>query len=258
MPLRPIAPKVPSHPVLPVQHSLAFNYNIRDEQHTEGPTVATANVPLQHQAAPQPYMPPIPSSHDSSCLSPNYRVTSLERQQHVVVAPPTNIYSNRVSVTPVDDGYSDLAPENLPSGARVVTSESASLSAEYSPYGNLQLQETSQNQQGQSYWIPTPDTQEVCSPGYQKVWTAMVQPTIGVHQRQCSKLNRALYAHTNIYPSDSTQFNHCNILSINSPIYPCTIHHSIKTGNIWHVSIVPRSGALTLKASCLVTRKTRG
>jgi len=176
--LRLLAPKLPCPPVPPVQHRLLLEHsNTRDEQDTEVPARLTANVPFQYPAALQQYIPSVSPGYtftSSPLLSPDPVVSSLEQKQHAVVTPYTNFYSDRVPLASADD-YSNLAPGNLP---RMITSESHGLSTENPPYGNLQIQETIQNPQGQDYWVPTLDTPEV--------WTVMAQPTIGVNQCQCS------------------------------------------------------------------------
>jgi len=148
--LRPLAPK------LPVSHRLELeHYNIGDEQDTEVPVMHTANVWLQHSAISQPYIAPAPSSHDLTSFT--------------LLSP----------LTSPDDDFPQLACGNLLSGAPVVTNSHT----EHSPYGNLQLQETIQNRQGQDYWIP--GIPELHTPE-DAVWTGMAQPTIGFHQGQYS------------------------------------------------------------------------
>jgi len=73
---------------------------------------------------------------------------------------------------------------NLLRGARVATRESRSHSTQHPQYSSSKCQETAQNRQSQDYWVPTYDTSEV--------WTAMVQPTLGIHQSRCSLPNRTL------------------------------------------------------------------
>jgi len=179
--LRLLAPKSSlSHSVSPVQQ--LERHNIWDEQDTEAPPTATTNVKLQHPATLQLYIPSVPNSgHDLTSpplLSPDATVSSLEGKQDEVVAPCTNIYSSRVPLPPANDSLPELARGNLFPGARAATSESYGLSTQHPSYDNLQLQETTQNRQGQDYGIPTLGTPEV--------WTAMVQPTMGDHQSPCS------------------------------------------------------------------------
>jgi len=157
--LRPLAPKLPSHPVSPVQHMLQLeHHNIWGEQDTEGSTTAMANFKPQHVAASQPYIPSVSSGHvftSSPLLSP---------------------------LASADDGFPELACGTLLSRAPVVTScgENYGLSTHHLPYGNLQFWETIQHRQGQDNWVPTLDASEV------SVWTAAAQPIFGVHQSQQS------------------------------------------------------------------------
>jgi len=178
--LRPLAPKLPGHPVSPVQHRPQLEHqNIRNEQDTEALTTHKADFGLQHPATSQPYIPSVPSSHDftlPSLLSPNTTFTNLERKQPVVVNPCTNIYSDRFLLTSAYGGFQGLAQGNLASG--VDTHGSVDLSTQHLLYGDLQLQETTQNPQGQNFWMPTLHAPE------DSVWVAMAQPTIGVDQGQ--------------------------------------------------------------------------
>jgi len=162
--LRRLAPKAS-----PVQRRLQLeHHNIWDEQDTEAPPTATTDIPSVPNSGHVLTSPPP--------LSPDSTVSSLERKQYAVVAPCTNAYSNRAPLSSANDSLPELACGNLLSG--VVTRESRDPPTRYSPYGDLQLQEAIQNRQGQDYWIPMLGTPEV--------WTAMVLPTIGVHQSPCS------------------------------------------------------------------------
>jgi len=156
--LRLLAPKAP---VLQLEH------NIWDEQDTDAPTAATTNVKPQRPATSQSYIPCVPSSNNfksSPLPPPGSTVSCLERKQYGVATPCTNIPSD---------------PEvTLLSRTRVV-SHMHGLSIQYPPNGNSQHRQTTQNRQGQDYWIPTLDAPEV------PVWTAVTQPTVGVHPSQC-------------------------------------------------------------------------
>jgi len=181
--LRLLAPKVKArlrHSVSPVQHRLQLeHHNIRDEQNTEPPTAATVNVKLEYPETSQSYIPSVSSDFTSPpLLFPDSTVSSFERKQDAVVAPCTNGYFNRVLLAPADGNLPELTCGNLLSGDQVATDESHGLPSQHPSYNNLQLQETMQNQQDQDYWASTLDTPEV--------WTIMTQPTIGVHQSQCS------------------------------------------------------------------------
>jgi len=164
--LRLLAPKGKAPPVSPAQQRLQLEHNIRDEQD------AVANVKIHYPATSQAYLP-VCSIHNfalSPLLSPNSTASSLEQKQYAMFPPCTNIYSNKASAY---GGFPELVSGNLVPG--VDTRESVGPSTHY---GNLELQETIQNPQGQGYWIPTLNTPEV--------WTVMGQPTIGAHQSQCS------------------------------------------------------------------------
>ncbi|KAF8453214.1 hypothetical protein BGX38DRAFT_1141656 [Terfezia claveryi] len=182
--LRPLAPKgkAPSfHQESPAQRRRQLQHqNIRNKQDTAAPPATTANVKLKHRATSQTYIPSVSSSHGRECaqsllLPPDPAVSNLERKQYAVVAPCTKISSNRVPSTSVDDSIAELPRGNLPSGALVIASESHVLSTQHSPYDNLQLQETFQNQQGQDYWTPT--------------LGSLVQSTVDAHQSQLPQPN---------------------------------------------------------------------
>jgi len=178
--LRPLASKgkaSPSHLGTPALH-LEHN-NIRGEQDTAAPAAREADVKLQNPATSQPLninINPLSSDHGftpSPLLPPHPMASSLKQQQYAAVAPSKNIYFNRVPLASDDDGFPEFAPGTLLSG--VVTHETDGLST---PYGNLQLQETIQNPQGQDYWVPALNALA------DAVWTAIAQPTIGVYQGQ--------------------------------------------------------------------------
>ena len=173
--LRRLAPKGRAYPV---QHKLQPSHdNIQDQQPAEH-LDPVYDVHLRNSAASQSGVP-VSFDHDftSSPLHPDHTVSSLEPIQDLAIAPCPNIYSNTMPFAWADDGAPELAPGNLFSG--VVTTESHGL-LPHLLYGNLQFRMTSQNRQGQDYCIPTHHTPEDAG------WTAMAQPTIGLHQGQCS------------------------------------------------------------------------
>jgi len=181
--LRPLAPKLPGHLDTQMQtFGLQLEHNnTRDEPDAEAPTATTANVEIQHSATLQSDIPSRSSGHDftsPSLLSPHPTASGLKEKQYAVVA---NIYSSGVPLPSADDGYSALAYESLPPGAKVVTSESRGLSTQHPPNDNLELQQTIQNRHGQDYSVLTRDIPEV--------WPAMVQPATSVHQGQCSGIS---------------------------------------------------------------------
>ncbi|KAF8453221.1 hypothetical protein BGX38DRAFT_1268791 [Terfezia claveryi] len=162
--LRLLAPKGKTHPettVLQLEHT-----NIQDEQTTEG---NAANVQNQHPATSQSYIPNVSSTSSSLPL-----LNSMG-SSHKAVAQCTDIHSNRGPSALFDRGFSEFVHGNLVPG--VETYESAGLSTHHLLYDKLQHQEATQ---GQDYWVPTLDAPEDAD------WTAIVQPTIGVHQGQSS------------------------------------------------------------------------
>jgi len=144
---RPLTPKSKALPVTPVHHRQTVGRNnIQEHQLTEGARPAN-EVDIQQSAT---------SVTPSSPLQPGHTFLSPEKTQQSVVAPSTSTYSNRVPLSLADNG----SPEPV--------------------RGNLQLQETVQNRQGQDYWVSTLNAPEGA------VLTGMVQPTIGIHQGRCS------------------------------------------------------------------------
>ena len=215
--LRVLAPAPPRHPVSPVQHRLQLEHNTQDEQDTEAPEPATTNNKLQNPATSQSYFSldpdPTPFSHEftlSSLLRPDSVVSSLERKRYAVVAARADIYPNSVPF-PLADNSSALG--NLLSG--VVTRENHSCSAQHLRNGNLQAQETIQNQQSQGYWVPTPNTPE------NVVWT-MVQPTTGAHQGQRSICFLTQHAR----PHTDTHWNR-SIIPIHYQSTPFHVHPTV-------------------------------
>ena len=182
---RLLAPKAPSHPETPVPQ--LEHHNIQDEQNT---ATHVAGVQLQQIISQSP----VASGHDftpSPLFSPGSTVPSPERKQYEAAYP--NIYTSGAGAPFALANHSppQLVSRSLLSGVQALNSESLDLTTkQYPPYGNSQPQETIQNFQRQGYWMPTPNTPEVYLQNYPEAWAATVQPTIGVHQCQCSKLNR--------------------------------------------------------------------
>ena len=163
-----LAPKPPHR--IPVQHRLQFEYNnIRDGQHTGAP------VKLQYHATSQPYIPLKfdSSSHNVTSSSLRPTVSSLEWQQHAATAPCTTMDPSGGLSASADAGFLHLTHRNPLPWAREVTGDSIGLLTQYPPYGNLQLQETTQDRHD---CIPTLGAPEV------NYWTAMAQSTVGVPQ----------------------------------------------------------------------------
>ena len=158
------------------------NNNIRDEQFT----VPTTHFNLQQVISQSP----VAFGHDytpSPLFSSDSAVAGPERKQYVDVYP--NLYTNGAPLALTDDSLPELASGSLLSEVHDQALNGESLdptTPQYQPYGNLQLQETPQNHQRQGYWMPTPNTPEVCLLDYPEMWTAIVRPTIGVHHRQYS------------------------------------------------------------------------
>jgi len=172
--LRPLAPKgnaLPSHPETTVQ------YRLPDQQPTEGSDQANdVNLASSQSSAP------VYSGHAftlSPLLWPDRTFSSLQRNQDSSVAPYPSTYSNWTPLTTAGGAFPELSPRDLFPG--VVTLESHGLSTHYLPDGNLQLQETTiQNQHGEHYLMPMLNSGDAA-------WATMVQPTIGVqYQGQCS------------------------------------------------------------------------
>jgi len=182
-----IAPKGRTYSETQLQHRLLNN--VPYKQPTEGSDTVN-NVALQPSGTSQSCVPLIPTSSGrdfttSSLFWPDHTFSSLERIQASAkaTAPCPNIYSNRMPLTWADGGFPELvsaapelAPRNLFSGVTSATLESHGPSTHHLPQSNLQLQGTIQNQQRQGYCAPT------LRPPEDAVWTAMAQPTIGVHQ----------------------------------------------------------------------------
>jgi len=174
--LRLLAPKgnaLPSHPETTVKYRL--HNNIKS---TEGSDHAN-DVNLQQSATSQTSTP-ASSSHNftlSPLLWPGRTFSSLEQEQDSAVAPYPNTYANW-PLASVGRRFPELSlRDQFP---RVDILQSHGLSTHHLPDGNLQLQETTQNHHGEPYLIPMLDSPEDAA------WATMVQPTIGVHQSQCS------------------------------------------------------------------------
>jgi len=124
-------------------------------------------------------------------LAPKSKAQPPHRVQHRLQLVHNNIRDKRdteapaaatVNVKPrtsADDGFPELSPGNLPSGARLVTYEGLGPSTQYLPYGSSQRQETTQDRYDGDCipMLNAPDDE---------VWTNIVQPAIGIYQSQCS------------------------------------------------------------------------
>ncbi|KAF8453216.1 hypothetical protein BGX38DRAFT_1178534 [Terfezia claveryi] len=182
--LRLLAPKSSCHPVSSVQHrqhrlQLKHN-NTQDELDTKAPAATTSNIKPQHPATSRPLDPVCSYDFELPSIFPsiNSMASNHERKQCAALTPCTDIWSDRMPLTSVDYGFPDLVCGDEFLG--VTTHENHYPWTHLLPYSNVQLQSTIENGDGGDYCIPSLSAPE------DAFWTAITQPTIGIHQSGCS------------------------------------------------------------------------